>query len=57
MDDLFNKLGIYCKVEDNGTVLRGFIEKEQKKYRVNLNSKQIKVGTKVIKSKNGIVKN
>ena len=56
MDDLFNKLGIYCKVEDNGAVLRGFIEQEQTKYRVNLKSKQIEVGTKIMKSKNGIVK-
>ena len=56
IDDLFNKLGIYCKVEDGGNTLKGFIENEKKKYRVNLNSRQIKVGNKIIKSKNGIVK-
>jgi hypothetical protein len=56
MDDLFKKLGIYCKVEDSGTILKGFIENEKKKYTVNLNSKQIEIGNKIIKSNNGIVK-
>ena len=51
IDDLFNKLGIYCKVEDGGNILKGFIENEKKKYRINLNSRQIKVGNKIIKSK------
>jgi hypothetical protein len=55
IDDLFKKLGIYCTVDDSGTVLRGFIENEKKKYTVNLNSKQIEVGNKIIKSTNGIV--
>ena len=31
IDDLFKKLGIYCKVEDGGNLLKGFIENEQKK--------------------------
>jgi hypothetical protein len=56
IDDLFKKLGIYCKVENGGTLLKGFIENEQKKYSVDLNSRQIEVGNKIIKSKNGIVK-
>ena len=56
IDDLFKKLGIYCKVEDGGNLLKGFIENEKKKYSVDLNSKQIEVGSKIIKSNNGIVK-
>jgi hypothetical protein len=56
IEDLFKKLGIYCKVEEGGTLLQGFIENEKKKYRVNLNSRQIEVGNKIIKSNNGIVK-
>jgi hypothetical protein len=56
IDDLFNKLGIYCKVEDGGTLLKGFIENEKKNYSVDLNSRQIEVGNKIIKSNTGIVK-
>ncbi len=56
IDDLFKKLEIYCKVEDGGNLLKGFIENERKKYSVDLNSRQIEVGNKIIKSNNGIVK-
>ena len=31
INDLFKKLGIYCKVEAGGTLLKGFIENEKKK--------------------------
>ena len=56
IEDLFKKLGIYCKVEDGGNILKGFIENEQKKYSIDLNLKQIEVGNKIIKSNNRIVK-
>lgn len=55
IEDLFKNLGIYCKVENNGTYLTGFIENESKRYTIDFNTKQITVGKNTIQSINGIV--
>ena len=56
VEGLFKKLGIYCQLENNGNVLRGFIENERIPYRIDLDSKRIIKGDKTIKSINGTVK-
>jgi hypothetical protein len=53
-EELFKKLGIYSTSENNGTILKGFIEKETIRYLINYNTKQISKGANTIKSTNGI---
>ncbi|SEB04282.1 Copper amine oxidase N-terminal domain-containing protein [Flavobacterium gillisiae] len=55
VEDLFNKLGINVKIENNGNILSGFVENENKTYRIDIGNSQIIVGAKNIKSINGIV--
>ncbi len=54
--DLFNTLDIQCIAAKDGNSLSGFIEKESQIYTINLNAKEIKVGNKIIRTKNGLVK-
>jgi hypothetical protein len=56
VDDLFNTLDIQCIAAKDGNSLSGFIEKESQIYTINLNTKEIKVGNKVIRTKNGLAK-
>jgi len=53
---LFNKLKVICVVGQNGDSLSGFVENENKTYSIDYNSGQIKVGDKIIKSQNGLIK-
>ncbi|PQJ76274.1 carboxypeptidase-like regulatory domain-containing protein [Polaribacter glomeratus] len=56
VEELFKKLGIYCEPENNGNILRGFIENKRIPYTIDVNLKQIIKAEKTIKSVNGIVK-
>ncbi len=56
VEDLFKNLGILCVVENNGTLLKGFIENESIRYVIDFDLKQITRGDRNIKSENGIVK-
>ena len=53
VEDLFNTLDIQCIAGKDGNSLSGFIEKESQIYAINLNTKEIKVGSKIICTKNG----
>ena len=53
---LFQMLGIPCIVEQKGESLGGFIENESRTYLIDYNQRQIKVGDKIISTKNGLVK-
>ncbi|MDP3360029.1 MAG: hypothetical protein Q8S41_11865 [Lutibacter sp.] len=54
--ELFKNLGILCVVENNGNILKGFIENESIRYVIDFDAKQIIRGDRNIKSDNGIVK-
>lgn len=54
VEELFKKLGIYVTSENNGTILKGFIENETITYKIDLNTKQITIGNTIVKSENGI---
>lgn len=54
VEELFKKLGIYSKSDNNGTILRGFIEKETIRYLIDYNTRQITKGANTVKSTNGI---
>ncbi len=56
VEEFFKKLGIYCEVENNGNVLKGFIENESIRYLVDYDSRKINKGDITIKSINGIAK-
>ena len=56
VEDLFNTLDIQCIPGKDGNSLSGFIEKESQIYTINLNTKEIKIGNKIIRTKNGLVK-
>ena len=56
VEELFKNLGIFCTAENEGNILKGFIENENTHYLINFDSKQINKGDKTIKSTNGIVK-
>jgi hypothetical protein len=56
VEELFNTLDIQCVVAKDGNSLSGFIEKESQIYTINLNTKEIKVGNKIICTKNGLAK-
>jgi hypothetical protein len=53
---LFQTLEILCIVGQNGDVVSGFIENESRTYIIDYNQRQIRIGTKVISTNNGIVK-
>ena len=56
VEDLFNTLDIQCIAAKDGNSLCGFIEKETQNYTINLNTKEIKAGNKIIRTKNGLAK-
>ena len=56
VEELFKNLGILCVAENNGTILKGFIENENTRYLIDYDLKQITRGDRTIKSENGIVK-
>jgi hypothetical protein len=56
VEELFKKLGILCVTENNGNILKGFIENESILYVIDFDSRQIIRGDRNIKSDNGIVK-
>jgi len=56
IEDLFKTLKIACFVGQKGDSLGGFIENEGRTYLISFDKKQVKVGDKIIKSKNGLLK-
>lgn len=56
VENLFKFLDIQCVVDQKGNRISGFIEKESHIYSINLGTKQIKVGDKIVNVKNGLVK-
>ncbi len=56
IQELFLALNIPCKSEQNGQSLSGFIDIESNSYLIDYNKKQIKVGSKIFKFENEIVK-
>jgi len=56
IEDLFKALSISCVFGQKGDSLTGFIENESRTYLIDYNTKQIKVGDKIINTKNGLVK-
>ena len=54
--DLFTTLLISCTAGQNGNSLSGFIEEEKQIYLIDYHSKQIKVGEKILNTKNGLIK-
>ena len=56
IEDLFNTLSIQCNANKNGTSVTGFIEKESQTYSIDFDTHQIKVGSKTIDTRNGLVK-
>jgi len=54
--DLFKTLHIPCLVGEDGNSLSGFLENESHTYSINYETKQIKVGTRIIEAKSGLVK-
>ena len=56
VEDLFNTLDIQCVTGKDGNSMSGFIEKESQIYTIDLHSKQIKIGNKLIQIKNGLSK-
>jgi len=55
VSDFFKHLKIVCYESTVGNSLEGFIENETKTYTIDYNTKQIKVGSKIITSKNGLL--
>ena len=53
---LFQNLNIPCAVWQQGDSLSGFIENESHDYLIDYKQRQIKTGTKIIKTNNGLVK-
>jgi hypothetical protein len=53
---LFQTLEIPCIVGQKGDIISGFIENESRIYIIDYNQRQIKVGSKMISTNNGIVK-
>jgi len=56
VEDLFNTLDIQCLAGKEGNTLSGFIEKESQIYTIDLKTKQIKIGNRIIRTKNGLTK-
>ena len=56
IEDLFKKVKIPCVVGQNGTLLEGSFGNQKKTYIVDYSKGQIKIGSKIIKAKNGLVK-
>lgn len=56
IDNLFKTLSIPCIPSQNGTILSGFIENESQKYVVDYNTREIKVGAKVVNTKYRLIK-
>jgi hypothetical protein len=54
--ELFTTLNIPCTAGDKGNIITGFIEDERRSFSINFDTKQIKVGDKIIDAKNGLVK-
>ena len=56
VEELFEKLGIYCVSENKENILKGFIEDQKKPYQIDFDVKQIKRGFRTVTSINGIIK-
>ena len=56
IEGLFKNLGISCVSNNEGDLLSGFIEKESRKYVININSHEINIDNNTIQSDNGIIK-
>ena len=56
IEDFFKQLKIPCVVGQNGTLLEGSFGNPSKTYVVDYSKGQIKIGSKIIKAKNGMVK-
>ena len=56
VEDLFNTLNLPCIVTKSGDRLDGFIDKENQTYSIDIETQQIKTGTKIINTKTGLVK-
>ena len=56
VEDLFNTLDISCVSAQNKNSFSGFVETESRIYSIDYDAKQIKVGSKIIKSRNGFLK-
>lgn len=53
--DLFQTLEIQCIVGQKGETVSGFIENESRTYIIDYNQRQIRVGSKVISTNNGMI--
>jgi hypothetical protein len=56
VEDLFTTLNIPCIVTKEGNRMDGFIEKESHTYSIDFETKQIKIGAKIINAKNRLLK-
>jgi len=56
VEDLLGTLNINCVSDQKGTSLEGFIENENRTYTIDFDAKQIRIGSKIINTKNGLVK-
>jgi hypothetical protein len=56
VEDLFKTLNIPCISTQKGNVLSGFVEKESQAYSIEYTSNQIKIGSRIITSKTGLIK-
>ena len=56
IENLFYTLNIQCTTSINGNSVNGFIEKESLTYTIDLDMRQIKIGNKIINTKNGLIK-
>jgi hypothetical protein len=54
--ELFKNLGIKCNAENDGNILNGFVENEDKTYIIDFNSNKITIGEKTINADNGFMK-
>jgi hypothetical protein len=54
VEDLFNTLNIPCISAQQGNSVSGFIENESRTYSIDFENKQIKIGTKIINTRNGL---
>ena len=56
IQELFTTLNISCTAGEKGNSLNGFIEDERRTYSIDYDTKQIKVGDKIVNTQSGLVK-
>ena len=56
-EELFNILSIPCNLSASGNRISGFIDNESQVYTIDLDTRQIKIGSKIIDAQNGFLKN